>query len=1501
MSIKYCMKNFFTSISLFLMVSLLPGFLNAQTPGLIVKSAGSGSLVLDPDGDGYVSAQTDFMQLGFTIPPNNDVSQSEILYAPLVMPDPTSDLLSGPDCSFSDIIGIGAVGNNAVLTYYNSVSGNLMFRFRIARYATNSKGYNILIDTDNRFGFTGTNADPNAIPGNPGFEVEIVLETNFGVEVYKVDGTTNPVLQTGFSTNPYSTHCQKSIALTAACGDADYFYDFYIPFSQLTNIAGLGITSATPMRFVALTCMNPAPAIGNNAQSDIGGTSATGSLDVIFNSLIQTQTPTSVTAINTSGVLTRSDCPTVASVTAGASVITGSSTEATGSAITVSVYQNNGTTLAGSGTTTVQSGGSWTIGVASLSPALTLISGQYVKAAVQAPGEGISFDDCDIEKVTSGCIVQTSMPTALEITKINGSKGYTIILTNSRPVGTKVYIYNGDYSLRSVTDLKPILTLPATNPFITTSSPQSFSFECQTGNCFGTGVYYFRFEEPGKCISEYYISCDYSDGTASTVPTITNSSVTTSTTTISGNGSTSGSAQIFIFADGVRIASTNSATTSPFAYSATVSGLSLCQVITAKQIETGKCVSAVSNSVAVTRPAIKPVITTSACSVAAPAGISGYSSEANGSSITLYRTNPSRTAIGTSVISGGAWTITPTITLTSGDIIVAAVTAGSCLTASPDSDPKTISTQTNISDYIIGISAPAEGATAVSGTINGAFTGTLRLYIDQYIVGSASLTSASSWTVTGIIAANVSAGGMVQVTLTSASGCESELSPAFAVVQCAAPSEKTILATTTTICANSQGTMIVNNSEAGVVYTPVLSGSNSLAGVSAIGNGGNLTLSTFPLVTNPTVIEVRASKTGTSCEAVMAGSVMFNVLTAATITGSQTIAASGDPIALTVVTEASGSVSANQWQSSITGADHGFVDINGATASTYDPEAGLSVTTWYKRKTTSTLNGITCTTESNILEVSIATKSYNCAGGTTDWNIASNWTDGLVPTASDNVIIPMGCDIHVTTTSAICNNISINSGGSLIVDAGAALTVSGSISNYAGITGLVLKSTSAGTGQLLCGSAVQATVENYLSPYGSATDGCYHYVSSPVSDMNIQTYFGDLQSVTDDFYLFSETQNSWINARTYESSYAWNNDFYTANRNSWNFQVGRGYLVAVGAAVTKLFTGTLNAGNVIIPVSYSATAGKGYNLIGNPFPASLDLGTSAWSTYGMCGGFYAVQCATYVTSNGGVGALSTIAPEQGFFVHTNTNQEFTIPSAARVISDQILLKNSTLMPEVLKLTVAGQLATDETYIRFVPDATDGFDCKYDTYKFPEEGSELYFYSVDSDSKMAINALPALKGDVSIPLGLNLGDEGTYTLSLTENTLSGTDNIWLQDTWMGSAVNLREIPEYVFTASAGTYSDRFRLMIGRSVLGDVNDDESEANNRIHYFDKTLVIDHAEGLKNARVIMSDLTGRVLFSAQVGQGTSDRFFLDLNTGIYIVTVRSATFSKSQKIVII
>ncbi len=185
-----CTREGLFLVAGFIIIFLSTVDLKAQTPGLIIEPAdATGSLVMDPNGDGFVS----FYSSGFV---SDDVAESEIPYATLVASDPEADPLAGPNYAHNDILGTDApnVGNSAVMIYYDGT--NLLFRFRLGNYSSSSAGYSVLFDSDSKFGFTGPNADPDAVSGNPGFEFEILLRSNFEVELWDVDG--------GFSTGTFA-------------------------------------------------------------------------------------------------------------------------------------------------------------------------------------------------------------------------------------------------------------------------------------------------------------------------------------------------------------------------------------------------------------------------------------------------------------------------------------------------------------------------------------------------------------------------------------------------------------------------------------------------------------------------------------------------------------------------------------------------------------------------------------------------------------------------------------------------------------------------------------------------------------------------------------------------------------------------------------------------------------------------------------------------------------------------------------------------------------------------------------------------------------------------------------------------------------------------------------------------------------------------------------------------------------------------------------------------
>lgn len=793
---------------LFVLVVALPAI--AQTPGLIVKPANAtGQAVLDPNGDGYVSSSN----AGFI---SDDLTGSEIPYRPLVVPgtEPTSDLSSGPSCGFTDFVdapGIFPVGS------YLSAANDLMFRFRLGNYAPNSKGYSILIDTDNKFGSTGPNADPNYVSGNPGFEVEIELVTNFGVRLYNADGTASPTLLT---TLAYDQYAQKSVALTTNCSNPDYFYDFYIPFSVITTFIP-GFTSATQVRMVANTVISTQSALAGPI-SDIGGVDDNaygGNLESIWSTVIQGAVPTSLSA-TTSGSFPpqRSVAPVVSGpIASSATTVSGTSSEPNGTIITIYV---NGVSA---GTTTV-SGGTWTrTGLSALA------SGASVTATATASGKSASL-------LSSAVIVGSTCSGTITIS-CTSNKGIGGNGPAGAPTGTVIRIYNS-------AGLFQTLATDASNAFLYNCAGGTTNCTGGGPNCLPDGGYWITAQESGKCESVPTFVCLGAAATAT--PSITTTPITTSTNTVSGTSAAN--AKIYLYSNGYQIGTATASALGGWS----IAGLSpvLGESITAKALGTGLCVSAASTAVVVTTgtATVAPVVNSSIATGAT--SVSGTSTEAAGTVITVYKGGVS---IGTTTVSStGTWTLSG---------LSPALAAGNTISATAQATGKTVSlasntvtVQANTTAIPVITGTYTEGGTSVSGTSTSPVGTVIKVYIDGVYLGSAMVVIGGTWTVIGLSAANYDlyAGGVLTAKATETGKNEGPASTGV-TVSCQAPVNKSINAITSQICESTSAQIQVLNSETGVIYT-LRNGTNTAnLSTSLLGTGGTITFNSFTFTSNQTV------------------------------------------------------------------------------------------------------------------------------------------------------------------------------------------------------------------------------------------------------------------------------------------------------------------------------------------------------------------------------------------------------------------------------------------------------------------------------------------------------------------------------------------------------------------------------------------------------------------------------------------------------------------------
>ena len=195
--------------------------------------------------------------------------------------------------------------------------------------------------------------------------------------------------------------------------------------------------------------------------------------------------------------------------------------------------------------------------------------------------------------------------------------------------------------------------------------------------------------------------------------------------------------------------------------------------------------------------------------------------------------------------------------------------------------------------------------------------------------------------------------------------------------------------------------------------------------------------------------------------------------------------------------------------------------------------------------------------------------SFNTFKNDGNWNVASNWSLGVVPTDCDVAItnaatIPSGC-------TAIVDSIDMQSRASIIIRDG---------------------------GQLIANNAITAQVQKTIEASTYQGTNKWYLIASPVSG---QTFAGvtGLTSGTHNIYRYDEPTKTWQEYRNPANEFS-------------SFENGRGYLFRTTKSGAITFNGTLNNASVRYNLSYTEEAGdyKGFNIIGNPYSHNIYKGSA---------------------------------------------------------------------------------------------------------------------------------------------------------------------------------------------------------------------------------------------------------------------------------------------------
>ncbi len=363
------------------------------------------------------------------------------------------------------------------------------------------------------------------------------------------------------------------------------------------------------------------------------------------------------------------------------------------------------------------------------------------------------------------------------------------------------------------------------------------------------------------------------------------------------------------------------------------------------------------------------------------------------------------------------------------------------------------------------------------------------------------------------------------------------------------------------------------------------------------------------------------------------------------------------------------------------------------------------------------------------------------------------------------------------------------------------------------------------------GAAVtgDVTVQRYISGEGNI----WRYISSPITNATIADWQDDFP-ITGNFtdpstgpginptvpslYIYGESGsggNLLLGWTAYPTT-------GTAASNSLTPGAGYTALMLNGSNPTVVeVTGPINQGVFGFNVSF---AGSGWNLLGNPYPATIDWSTTnGWSSSNVANAIYIRNnengnsnsiVASFVDGIGTNGGTGLVATGQSFWVQAiGANPTLQMNERAKSNTTGIFFRKSN-SDNLFRITLSGNNQADEAVIRFSQQATSSYDPEMDAKKFNNGGINIST-SIESEVPMAINSLPELLCTEQISVKLAKTKPGKYQIKFTELTNFNLPySISLIDGYADSIVMVDDSTVYTFNIddSSASHTARFKLLM-----------------------------------------------------------------------------------------
>jgi hypothetical protein len=446
----------------------------------------------------------------------------------------------------------------------------------------------------------------------------------------------------------------------------------------------------------------------------------------------------------------------------------------------------------------------------------------------------------------------------------------------------------------------------------------------------------------------------------------------------------------------------------------------------------------------------------------------------------------------------------------------------------------------------------------------------------------------------------------------------------------------------------------------------------------------------------------------------------------------------------------------------------------------------------------------------------------------------------------------------------------------------------------------------------------QVTVQRFMAIEGGngGNGRIYRYISSPVQSVPVSQIQTEIP-VTGTFTGSSTcsgcgaTQSMFLYNESVVGSVDLGYEDFPATANTETLTAGRGYSIFVRGNIAPVSTagnarwdvrGVIHSGEVVFNsfvTRSGATSDDGWNMVGNPYPSTIDWDAAGWTKTGINNAIYmrnnglsSPVYATYIAGVGLNGGSGFIPLGQAFWVKSDAGSiDFRATETVKTGGTQTTFFREESINDLLRVSLNDGMINDESAIRFSDEATSEFDLKLDAYKF--KNSTVNLCSVtEQGAKLAVNSLPQFDCTSTISLDVANVVVGWYSFDFTGfDSFESAVQFILTDTFLGQSVDVKSNPHYDFQVTgdlASFGSERFKIIVIReveissalSVAGDQKCDNQNLQ---------ITIDDSQ---------NDVSYQPYYNgASVGdavQGNGSTVVIDLHgdafaTGLYEVTVKA------------